>query len=104
MVYVLSGLYGAPSDLGLGVVFILIFQLVRASMIVILLSGVLQKGYGIATNICKGIVWKPLSSMAISTVRGPNTRTPLSSWFITLNHAEQNPTSPAKTVHRSFKL
>ncbi|KAI1427826.1 SecY subunit domain-containing protein [Xylaria sp. FL1777] len=78
-VYVFSGLYGSPNELGLGVVFILILQLVTAGMIVILLDEVLQKGYGlgsgislfIATNICEGIIWKALSPMTINTGRGP---------------------------------
>ena len=65
-VYVFTGLYGQPSDLGAGVVFLLILQLVIAGLIVILLDELLQKGYGlgsgislfIATNICESIVWK----------------------------------------------
>ncbi|KAG8911569.1 translocon subunit [Tulasnella sp. 418] len=63
-VYVLSGLYGQPSDLGAGVCLLLILQLIVAALIVILLDELLQKGYGlgsgitlfIATNICESIV------------------------------------------------
>ncbi|KAG8914697.1 translocon subunit [Tulasnella sp. 418] len=46
-VYVLSGLYGQPSDLGAGVYLLLILQLIVAALIVILLDELLQKGYGL---------------------------------------------------------
>ncbi|RAL67472.1 hypothetical protein DID88_008227 [Monilinia fructigena] len=42
-VYVFTGLYGQPSDLGAGVVCLLILQLVVAGLIVILLDELLQK-------------------------------------------------------------
>lgn len=79
VVYVATGLYGRPSDLGWGIVILLILQLVTAGMIVILLDEMLQKGYGIgsgislfiATNICENIVWKAFSPTTINTGRGP---------------------------------
>ena len=78
-VYVTTGLYGQPKDLGAGVCLLLIFQLVIAGLIVILLDELLQKGYGlgsgislfIATNICESIVWKAFSPTTINTGRGP---------------------------------
>ncbi|KAK4054188.1 translocon subunit [Microbotryomycetes sp. JL201] len=78
-VYVLTGLYGQPSDLGAGVCLLLIVQLVVAALIVILLDELLQKGYGlgsginlfIATNICESIVWKAFSPTTVNTGRGP---------------------------------
>jgi protein transport protein SEC61 subunit alpha len=78
-VYVLTGLYGQPSDLGAGVCLLLIIQLVAAALIVILLDELLQKGYGlgsgislfIATNICESIVWKAFSPTTVNTGRGP---------------------------------
>ena len=78
-VYVLTGLYGQPSDLGAGVCLLLIIQLVSAALIVILLDELLQKGYGlgsgislfIATNICESIVWKAFSPTTFNTGRGP---------------------------------
>ncbi|KAH7908988.1 SecY subunit domain-containing protein [Hygrophoropsis aurantiaca] len=78
-VYVLTGLYGQPSDLGAGVCLLLIIQLVSAALIVILLDELLQKGYGlgsgislfIATNICESIIWKAFSPTTINTGRGP---------------------------------
>lgn len=78
-VYVLTGLYGQPRDLGAGVCLLLILQLVVAGLIVILLDELLQKGYGlgsgislfIATNICESIIWKAFSPTTLNTGRGP---------------------------------
>ncbi|KAF7426538.1 translocon subunit [Pleurotus ostreatus] len=79
-VYVLTGLYGQPKDLGAGVC-LLIIQLVSAALIVTLLDELLTltKGYGlgsgislfIATNICESIVWKAFSPTTVNTGRGP---------------------------------
>ena len=77
--YVLTGLYGQPSDLGAGVCLLLILQLIVAALLVILLDELLQKGYGlgsginlfIATNICESIVWKAFSPTTVNTGRGP---------------------------------
>jgi len=78
-VYVMTGLYGQPKDLGAGVCLLLILQLVFAALLVILLDELLQKGYGlgagislfIATNICESIVWKAFSPTTVNTGRGP---------------------------------
>ncbi|KAF7426461.1 translocon subunit [Pleurotus ostreatus] len=78
-VYVLTGLYGQPKDLGAGVCLLLIIQLVSAALIVTLLDELLTKGYGlgsgislfIATNICESIVWKAFSPTTVNTGRGP---------------------------------
>ncbi|TFK67154.1 SecY protein [Pluteus cervinus] len=78
-VYVLTGLYGQPSELGAGVTLLLIIQLVVAALIVVLLDELLQKGYGlgsgislfIATNVCESIVWKAFSPTTVNTGRGP---------------------------------
>jgi protein transport protein SEC61 subunit alpha len=78
-VFVFTGLYGVPSQLGLGICLLLIVQLVIAGLIVILLDELLQKGYGlgsgislfIATNVCEQIVWKAFSPTTINTGRGP---------------------------------
>lgn len=77
-VYVLTGMYGVPSDLGAGVCLLLILQLVFAGMIVILLDELLQKGYGlgsgislfIATNICESVFWKAFSPNTVNSGRG----------------------------------
>lgn len=78
VVYVMTGMYGAPSDLGAGICLILVVQLVFAGLIVLLLDELLQKGYGlgsgislfIATNICETIVWKSLSPQTVNTGSG----------------------------------
>ena len=78
-VFVFTGLYGIPSELGLGICLLLIVQLVIAGLVVILLDELLQKGYGlgsgislfIATNVCEQIVWKAFSPTTINTGRGP---------------------------------
>ncbi|KAI6216263.1 Plug-translocon domain-containing protein [Aphelenchoides besseyi] len=76
--YVMSGMYGKPNELGVGICFLIILQLVIASLIVLLLDEMLQKGYGlgsgislfIATNICETIVWKAFSPTTVNTGRG----------------------------------
>src|SRR6202012_1745771 len=78
-VYVLTGLYGPPSELGAGICVLLVVQLLTAAIIVVLLDELLQKGYGlgsgislfIATNICESIVWKAFSPTTVNTGRGP---------------------------------
>ncbi|KAF9492950.1 SecY protein [Pleurotus eryngii] len=49
-VYVLTGLYGQPKDLGAGVCLLLIIQLVSAALIVTLLDELLTKGYGLGCS------------------------------------------------------
>jgi hypothetical protein len=78
-VFVLTGLYGLPGDLGAGICVLLVVQLLTAAIIVVLLDELLQKGYGlgsgislfIATNICESIVWKAFSPTTVNTGRGP---------------------------------
>nr|QVU21308.1 transport protein Sec61 [Salpingoeca prava] len=78
VVYVWTGMYGAPSDLGLGVCVLLVIQLFVAGIIVLLLDEMLQKGYGlssgislfIATNVCETIIWKSFSPVTVNTGNG----------------------------------
>ena len=78
IVYVMTGMYGDPSDLGAGVCLLIIIQLFCAGLIVLLLDELLQKGYGlgsgislfIATNICETIVWKAFSPATVNTGKG----------------------------------
>ncbi|KAK1810813.1 translocon subunit [Friedmanniomyces endolithicus] len=78
-VYVLTGLYGPPADLGAGICVLLVVQLLTAAIIVILLDELLQKGYGlgsgislfIATNICESIMWRAFSPTTVNAGRGP---------------------------------
>jgi len=78
IVYVVTGMYGEPSDLGMGICLLIIIQLLCSGLIVLLLDELLQKGYGlgsgislfIATNICETIVWKAFSPATINTGKG----------------------------------
>lgn len=76
--YVVSGMYGDVSQLGVMTSILIILQLFFAGVIVIILDEFLQKGYGlgsgislfIATNICESIVWRAFSPTTITTGRG----------------------------------
>jgi protein transport protein SEC61 subunit alpha len=76
--YVVSGMYGDISHLGVVTSILIILQLFFAGVIVIILDEFLQKGYGlgsgislfIATNICESIVWRAFSPTTITTGRG----------------------------------
>ncbi|XP_059290196.1 uncharacterized protein LOC132043746 [Lycium ferocissimum] len=76
--YVLSGMYGSVTQLGVGNAILIILQLCFAAIIVMCLDELLQKGYGlgsgislfIATNICESIIWKAFSPTTINTGRG----------------------------------
>ena len=77
-VYILTGLYGQPSDICAGACSPLILQLIAAALIIILLDKLLQKSYDltpgisfVATNICESIVWKAFSPTTINTGQGP---------------------------------
>lgn len=70
--YVFSGIYGEIEDIGAIKAFMIVFQLIAASVIVNLLDELLQKGgYGlvsaislfIATNVCEELLWKSFSFM-----------------------------------------
>lgn len=77
-VYVLSGMYGPTQLLGLGVCLLLILQLLFASIIVILLDELLQKGYGLgsgislftATNVCESVFWKTFAPTTTNIGKG----------------------------------
>lgn len=77
-VYVLTGMYGPTASLGLAVCLLLIVQLVFASIIVILLDELLQKGYGLgsgislftATNVCEQIFWKAFAPTTTNIGKG----------------------------------
>ena len=78
IVYVMTGMYGDPGEIGFGICFLIVVQLFIAGLIVLLLDELLQKGYGlgsgislfIATNICETIVWKAFSPATINAGRG----------------------------------
>ena len=78
LAYLLSGMYGQPSQIGLIPSILIVAQLSIAGLIVLLLDELLQKGYGlgsgislfIATNICEIILWKSFSPITIRTEQG----------------------------------
>lgn len=78
IVYIWSGMYGSPSELGFLRISLLMLQLIAASVIVMLLDELLQNGYGLgsgislflATNICETIIWKAFSPITTTTARG----------------------------------
>jgi len=78
LAYLLSGMYGQVSDLGIIPSILIVAQLSIAGIIVLLLDELLQKGYGlgscislfIATNICEVILWKSFSPITIRTEQG----------------------------------
>eukprot|EP00834_Sanchytrium_tribonematis_P008039 NODE_839_length_3588_cov_1.240183.p1 type:complete len:447 gc:universal NODE_839_length_3588_cov_1.240183:332-1672(+) len=86
---VMSGIYGKPSDLGAGIVILLILQLFIAGVIVILLDELLSKGYGlgsgislfIATNVCETVIWKAFSPTTINSGKGPEFEGAITAFF-----------------------
>ncbi|CAA17802.1 Protein transport protein sec61 subunit alpha [Schizosaccharomyces pombe] len=76
--YVLTGMYGRPQDLGAGICLLLILQLAAASLIVLLLDELLQKGYGLGSGIslfiatinCENIFWKAFSPTTYHIANG----------------------------------
>ncbi|XP_058762213.1 protein transport protein Sec61 subunit alpha-like [Vicia villosa] len=76
--HVLSGMYGSVGKLEVGKAILIIIQLLFASIIVIPLDELLQKGYGlgsgislfIATNTCENIIWKAFSPTTTNSGRG----------------------------------
>ena len=76
--YVVSGMYGDVSTIGVFNSILIILQLFFAGVIVIILDEFLQKGYGlgsgislfIATNICENILWRAFSPTTITSARG----------------------------------
>jgi len=89
VVYVTTGMYGDPSDLGAGICLLIVIQLFAAGLVVLLLDEMLQKGYGfgsgislfIATNICETIMWKAISPRTISTSSGTEFEGAIISFF-----------------------
>ena len=71
--YVMTGMYGEPSDIRSSVCLMTIIQLFVAGLIVLLQDVLLQKGSGISLfieTICETIVWKSFSPSTVNTGRG----------------------------------
>ncbi|XP_023563832.1 protein transport protein Sec61 subunit alpha isoform X2 [Octodon degus] len=106
IVYVMTGMYGDPAEMGAGICLLIIFQLFVAGLIVLLLDELLQKGYGlgsgislfIATNICETIVWKAFSPTTINTGRG----TEFEGAVIALFHLLATRTDKVRALREAF--
>ncbi|VDO13326.1 unnamed protein product, partial [Haemonchus placei] len=106
IVYVMSGLYGDPAEIGAGICLLIVVQLVIAGLIVLLLDELLQKGYGlgsgislfIATNICETIVWKAFSPATMNTGRG----TEFEGAVIALFHLLATRTDKVRALREAF--
>ncbi|XP_058046743.1 protein transport protein Sec61 subunit alpha isoform X2 [Ahaetulla prasina] len=106
IVYVMTGMYGDPSEMGAGICLLIIIQLFVAGLIVLLLDELLQKGYGlgsgislfIATNICETIVWKAFSPTTINTGRG----TEFEGAVIALFHLLATRTDKVRALREAF--
>uniref|UniRef100_H3BAN5 SEC61 translocon subunit alpha 2 n=1 Tax=Latimeria chalumnae TaxID=7897 RepID=H3BAN5_LATCH len=106
IVYVMTGMYGDPAEMGAGICLIIIIQLFVAGLIVLLLDELLQKGYGlgsgislfIATNICETIVWKAFSPTTINTGRG----TEFEGAVIALFHLLATRTDKVRALREAF--
>jgi len=85
---------------------LIVIQLVVASLIVLLLDELLQKGYGlgsgislfIATNICETIVWKAFSPTTMNTGRG----TEFEGAVIALFHLLATRTDKVRALREAF--
>jgi protein transport protein SEC61 subunit alpha len=79
IVYVWTGMYGPPSELGMFNCVLIVSQLFIAGLLVMLIDNMLQNGWGlgsaislfISTNICESIMWKALSPYTFNQGAGP---------------------------------
>uniref|UniRef100_A0A915NL45 Translocon Sec61/SecY plug domain-containing protein n=1 Tax=Meloidogyne floridensis TaxID=298350 RepID=A0A915NL45_9BILA len=89
IVYVASGMYGNPHEIGAGICLLIVIQLVVAGLIVLLLDELLQKGYGlgsgislfIATNICETIGFRVDLPIKSSRYRGQHSSYPIKLFY-----------------------
>ena len=106
VVYVMTGMYGEPASMGAGICMLIIIQLFVASLIVLLLNELLQKGYGlgsgislfIATNICETIIWKAFSPAIVNTGKG----TEFEEAVIALFHLPAARSDIVRALHEAF--
>ena len=79
IVYVWTGMYGPPAELGILKCLLIVGQLFFAGLLVMLVDNMLQSGWGlgsaislfISTNICESIMWKALSPYTFNMGSGP---------------------------------
>jgi protein transport protein SEC61 subunit alpha len=106
VVYVLTGMYGDPSQMGTGICCLIVIQLFVAGLIVLLLDELLSKGYGlgsgislfIATNICETIVWKAFSPTTVNVGRG----TEFEGAIVALFHLLATKTDKVRALNEAF--
>ncbi|KAI9483483.1 MAG: SecY subunit of pre protein translocase [Benjaminiella poitrasii] len=87
--FVFTGVYGSPNEIGSVRCGLLILQIVFSSIVILLLDELLQKGYGLGSginlfataNICQNIFWKTMSFRFVETIRGPEREGALISLF-----------------------
>ncbi|KAK6022840.1 preprotein translocase, SecY subunit, partial [Ostertagia ostertagi] len=106
IVYVMSGLYGDPAEIGAGICLLIVVQLVIAGLIVLLLDELLQqKVYGLglefsfhrSPNILT-IVWKAFSPATMNTGRG----TEFEGAVIALFHLLATRTDKVRALREAF--
>ena len=103
--YVVSGVYGNLSELGLTTGLMIVGQLFVGGVMVVLLDEMLTKGYGVGngTNLfilahtCQRIVWSAMSPQWISTSRGSEYEGSI------LNFAHTLFTGPTKLAYALFR-
>ena len=76
--YVVSGMYGDVSSIGLGNAMLIVAQLSCSGLMVMMLDEMLSKGWGLGSaiglfisgHICETVAWQALSPVTINTGRG----------------------------------
>ncbi|KAF8413708.1 hypothetical protein HHK36_001700 [Tetracentron sinense] len=104
--YVLSGMYGSVNQLGVGNAILIIVQLCFASITMMCIDELLQKGYGlgsgislfIATNMCETVIWKAFSPTTIRSARGIEFEGAL----VALVHMLITRTDKVRALHEAF--
>lgn len=106
LAYVMSGMYGSVSEIGLIGCVIIIAQLVCAGIIVLLLDELLQNGYGlgsgislfIATNVCENIIWRAFSPITVKTENNVEFEGAIIAFF----HSLATKPNPMNAIYYSF--
>merc|ERR1719293_189758 len=106
MAYVVSGMYGDVTEIGLFRASLIVLQLFLATLVVCCLDELLSGGYGfgsaislfIATNICESIIWKAFSPQTVNSGRGPEFEGALVAFF----HLLLTRTDKVKALKEAF--
>ena len=103
---IMSGIYGNYADLSFFQIFLIMSQLLLASLLCVLLDDMMSKGWGIgsgtslfiACNICDTIIWKCFSPTTLSTGRG----TEFEGAFIALFHLLTTRRDKVRAIKEAF--